>query len=48
MTETGMAMATVVVARESRRKPYKTKIAIIPPRTAAVRTSLTADEINLD
>ncbi len=48
MTDTGIAIATVAVARESRRKPYRTKIAINPPRIAAVRTASTADEINVD
>jgi len=48
MTETGIAMPTIVVARESRKKPYRTNIAINPPSIAASRTSLTADEMNVD
>ena len=48
MTDTGIAMPTIVVARASRRNPYRTKIAIRPPSMAATRTSLTADDIKVD
>ena len=48
MTETGMATLVIVVARESLRNPYRTMIAMMPPRIAAFLTSSTADEMNRD
>ena len=48
ITETGIAMPTIIVARASRKKPYSTNIAIKPPRIAARRTSSTAAEIKVD
>jgi hypothetical protein len=48
ITETGIAMPVIVVARESLRKPYSTMIAIMPPRIAAFLTSSTDDEMNFD
>ena len=48
MTDTGIAMPTMVVARASRRKPYSTMIAMMPPSIAALLTSLTADEMKRD
>ena len=48
ITETGIAMPTIVVARASFKNPYRTKIAISPPSIAATLTSLTADEMNVD
>ena len=48
MTETGIAMPVIVVARESLRNPYRTMMAMMPPRIAAFLTSATDEEINVD
>ncbi len=48
MTDTGIAIPVIVVARESRRKPYSTMIAMMPPRIAALLTSFTDEEIKRD
>ena len=48
MTETGIAMPTMVVERESRRKPYNTMIAKMPPTSAAFFTLSTAEEMKRD
>ena len=48
MTDTGMAIAIIDVARESLRNPYSTIIARMPPKIAAVVTSLIAEAMNFD
>ena len=48
ITDIGMAILTIVVERESRRKPYSTMMAKMPPTKAAFLTLLTADEMNRD
>ena len=48
MTEIGIATAMIEVARESRRNPYSTIIARMPPKIAAVVTSLIAEAMNFD
>ena len=48
MTEIGIATPTIVVARASRRKPYRTMIAKRPPTTAAFFTLSTAEEMKRD
>jgi hypothetical protein len=48
ITETGIAIPTMVVARASRRNPNSTMIAMMPPRNAAFLTSSTADAMNRD
>ena len=48
ITDTGIAIPTIVVALASRRNPYNTMIAMMPPSSAAFLTLLTADAINRD
>ena len=48
ITEIGIAIPTIVVERASRRKPYRTMIAKIPPTIAALLTLSTADEMKRD
>ncbi len=48
MTEIGIAMLTIVVDRASRRKPYNTMMAKMPPMNAAFLTLSTAEEMKRD
>ena len=48
MTDTGIAIPTMAVARASRRNPNRTMMAMMPPSTAALLTASTADEMKRD